>query len=229
MYSYSERLHFGGRHLKKTDSASHTATRILSFESSRRFRSSGYTSRSCSLLISACISLRVQVSTRHAIIRLSGDQLSSRQLLRIGTRSAKDAFSVADPSRPRWSMACMHTMPPFRILLFDCPGLQVQLGMRTLRISPGAWARQALVSTGSSSVTRKCASPRMSIRAGIDESSGEDCLASTGTNASTCSAAEAPAFRSKVSRTCRLELRSSQSSASAPKRRSPSRERRCSS
>mmetsp|Transcript_62879 Transcript_62879/g.175213 ORF Transcript_62879/g.175213 Transcript_62879/m.175213 type:complete len:444 (+) Transcript_62879:392-1723(+) len=229
MYSKSERLHFGGRHLKNTVSAPQMATLISSCESSKRFSNSGYTSRSCSLLISACSSESVAPNTKHAIFLLSGENESSRQLFKTGSRSAKTAFNAAGSTRCRPNNEWIHMMPPFRILLLDCPALQTQFGMITSWSQADVCSRIAAVSVGSSWTMRKWTRPRMSIRAATEASSGDACRASAGTNALMCSAAAAPEFRRSVSSMWRFGLRSSQSSMSAPRRISLRRVRRCSS
>mmetsp|Transcript_41664 Transcript_41664/g.125858 ORF Transcript_41664/g.125858 Transcript_41664/m.125858 type:complete len:316 (-) Transcript_41664:916-1863(-) len=229
MYSNKERLHFGGKHLKKTDKASQTATRILSLESSSRLSNSGYISRNCSPEISACSSPSMQPRIKHAIIRLSGEKESSKALFKIGSKSAKDAFNGAAAMSLLLSMAWTQTMPPLRILVLDWPARQLQFGMSTWLNKAGACCRTASTKATSSALNKKWTKPNKSIRAGTLESSGHACRARTGTSAPICPAAAAPAFRSKVSRTWRLALRSSHRAQSAPVSKSASLELKCSS
>mmetsp|Transcript_39411 Transcript_39411/g.111757 ORF Transcript_39411/g.111757 Transcript_39411/m.111757 type:complete len:215 (+) Transcript_39411:608-1252(+) len=147
----------------------------------------------------------------------------------MGKRSANAKFSAAGAINFRFNMEWMQTMPPLRILLFDCPARHVQLGISTWDNIAGECCRTASVSTGSSSLRRKCTEPNRSILAGTGASSGDAWRAIAGTRAPMCDAAAAPAFLNNVSRTCRLALRSSHNSYSALRISSASLALKCSS
>mmetsp|Transcript_41468 Transcript_41468/g.119550 ORF Transcript_41468/g.119550 Transcript_41468/m.119550 type:complete len:238 (+) Transcript_41468:724-1437(+) len=123
----------------------------------------------------------------------------------------------------------MQTMPPLRILVFDCPARQVQFGIKTWDNIAGACCRIASVTDGSSSLSKKCTRPNKSILAGTGPSSGEAWRARTGMSWPMCLAAAGPAFLNNVSKTCRLALRSSHNSHSAFSSNSASLVLKCSS